>query len=311
MNGTDSCMLDTAESIADFCRKMSLIEKEALLASTEPTNGVIPAEGSHNGIHDADSFCFSCAFRTCFSEKLEAMSPDERHSSEIHATSQFIQLMHKIRRRLKESVELKEDGALPWSLPKGRRPYGKHHLSSLAVAIDELKQETGCHDDEFSICHRVPTYNMAYEDAGRRWAYEFFFADAHDDFQPRWNRNHTEQVNEVSAIEWHSVESFKQVRMDDITRQHVLGRMGRMFEQYLKYRGVLQAPSSLRWGTPISAGNQVGQDVPKTSSMKVKELDASSQRVSLRPQGNALGAPLQRMSLRPQVDTVVSSVLKT
>lgn len=221
-------------SIHKFVSKMSIVEKQSIVNSDVIKCDEPPSVFSHVGKHTPDEFCFICQYRECKHELFRRISFSEQKRHEQHALRRFMFDMPRLIRPMLQSIKNGEDGALPWSIPKGRPKRRK--CDGLSVALKEFMEETQIKPNMYVVHKNIPPFAVHYIDAGKKWSFEFFFATAKDHLRFQYKSECKEQSCEVSLIQWHDFESLSVLTLDPITRVQLCNRMPLMFEHYRMHR---------------------------------------------------------------------------
>jgi ADP-ribose pyrophosphatase YjhB (NUDIX family) len=119
--------------------------------------------------------------------------------------------------RLKSLISNSYNADSIWELPKGRKISDESDLNS---AIREFEEETGLSRTAYSILYRIPPYIESYTDFGTTYIHTYYFATASQEkLDYKFDIN---QIKEVSAVQWCTVEHIKYLNLPKKTLNRLL-----------------------------------------------------------------------------------------
>lgn len=170
-----------------------------------------------------DQVNFEALFRNANHERFLLVQEDSIKKQIAKRKDKFDEAISQLRKiLLKEKCSFTE---LPISLPKGRN---SENQSVETVIKDELYQECKLLYDNVKTAQKRIT--IAYTDCGTRYNFEFMVGVMINDAQPYLDLADNIQCNEVSAIEWHSEDSIKNIETDDISKRVYVDNFGKLVQ---------------------------------------------------------------------------------
>lgn len=100
----------------------------------------------------------------------------------------------------------KENGALVWEIPKGRK---KNRIEgNMQCAIREFKEETNVSKKQIKVF--LENISYSYISDGTKYTNTYYFALAKNGINPRVDISHNDQIGEIAEIKWMGIEAMKQ-----------------------------------------------------------------------------------------------------
>ena len=188
-------------------------------------------------LEDVDLDGFRAAHAIAYKKKLERMGYLRANKFVADSLATYAETFESIKGIMQESYNAGIDGALPWGFPKGRLRHeektGNRRRDEINAAKRESYEEAKIEESMYRV-ELFDPFIIEYADLGINYRFVLYFATPNRTFKFYIDDTDDEQMGEVSQIKWLSKRELAGMKIEPITRMHILGNLDRIFASYTR-----------------------------------------------------------------------------
>jgi 8-oxo-dGTP pyrophosphatase MutT (NUDIX family) len=137
--------------------------------------------------------------------------------------------------RLKKLISESINVETTWEIPKGRKNDDNEY--DIDTAIREFSEESLIPRNNYDILWRIKPYIETYTDFGVTYQNIYYYAKAiknekGEDWEPSIKFGNKQQISEVSAIRWCSINDLSNISLEKTTYQRMLNMFKKVAKKY-------------------------------------------------------------------------------
>jgi 8-oxo-dGTP pyrophosphatase MutT (NUDIX family) len=121
-----------------------------------------------------------------------------------------------------------------WEIPKGKRKESREE-TEIDAATREFTEETLIPFSQYQFLWRMKPYIETYSDFGVTYQNIYYYAEAVGDWEPSIKFGNNQQISEVSAIRWCSINDLNTMTLEKTTYKRLINMFHKIGKKYKNF----------------------------------------------------------------------------